>query len=62
MKEKIIDYFKLLIFLVVTAVGFFTIYAITWVQVGLPINTWTSLIVFTLAGLSEWRYIKWVAR
>ena len=62
MKEKITDCFKFMIFLIVTIVGFFTIYAVTWVQFGLPVNQWASLIVVTLTGLSEWRYIKWVAR
>lgn len=61
MKEKIIDCFKFMIFFIVTIVGFFSIYAIMWVQLGLPINRWASLIVFTLTGLSEWGYIKWLA-
>lgn len=62
MKEKIADCFKFMIFFIVTIVGFFTIYAVTWVQFGLPINKWASLIVVALTGLSEWGYIKWLAR
>lgn len=60
MKEKITDCLKFMIFVIVTVVGFFTIYAIAWTQFGLPINKWASLIVFILTGLSEWGYIKWL--
>ena len=59
-REKIEDCIKFIIFIFVTFIGFFTIYAMIWVGVGLPVNLWTSLIVAVISGLSDWGYISWL--
>lgn len=58
MKEKITNYVKLAVLLLTTLLGFFTIYAVAWVQLGLPIAWWSTLIVITLSCLSEHGFIK----
>lgn len=60
-REKIANYIKFIIFLLVTLVGFFTIYAMIWVCVGLPVNRWASLIIVAISALSEWGYVSWLA-
>ena len=59
-REKIEDCIKFIIFIFVTFIGFFTIYAMILVCVGLPVNLWTSLIVAVISGLSDWGYISWL--
>ena len=59
-RETIANYIKFIIFIFVTFIGFFTIYAMIWVGVGLPVNLWTSLIVVVISGLSEWGYVSWL--
>ena len=59
-REKIEDCIKFIIFIFVTFIGVFTIYAMIWVGAGLPVNLWTSLIVAVISGLSDWGYISWL--
>lgn len=59
-RETIANYIKFIIFLFVTLIGFFTIYAMIWVGVGLPVNSWISLIIIAISGLSEWGYVSWL--
>lgn len=59
-RERIVNYIKFIIFLLVTLIGFFTIYAMIWVGVGFPIDWWASIIVVAISALSEWRYISWL--
>ena len=60
-REKIVNYIKFIIFLLVTLIGFFTIYAMIWVFIGLPVNWLASLIIVAISILSEWGYISWLA-
>ena len=60
-RETIANYIKFIIFLFVTFIGFFTIYAMIWVCVRLPVNRLTSLIIVVISILSEWGYISWLA-
>ena len=60
-KVKIADYIKFCVFLLITIIGFFTVYAILWVKFGLPVGWWATAIVFVLTALSEWGYISWLA-
>ena len=59
-RETITNYIKFIIFLLVTLIGFFTIYAIIWVCVGLPVNWLASIIIFEISGLSEWGDVLWL--
>ena len=59
-RETIANYIKFIIFLFVTFIGFFTIYAMIWYFVGLPIDWWASLIIVAVSSLSEWGYISWL--
>ena len=59
-REKIVNYIKFIIFILVTLIGFFTIYAIIWVCVGLPVNLLASLIIVAISALSEWGYVSWL--
>ena len=60
-REKIEDYIKFIIFLLVTLTGFFAIYAMIWVGVGFPIDWWASIVVVAISALSEWGYMSWLA-
>lgn len=60
-RETIANYIKFIIFLFVTLIGFFTIYAMIWVGVGFPIDWWTSIVVIAISALSEWGYMSWLA-
>ena len=60
-RETIANYIKFIIFLFVTFIGFFTIYAMIWVCVGLPIDWWASIIVVVISTLSECGYMSWIA-
>ena len=60
-RETIANYIKFIIFLLVTLIGFFTIYAMIWVGVGLPVNWLASLIIVAISALSEWGYVSWLA-
>ena len=59
-REKIANYIKFAIFILGTLSGFFTIYGMIWVCVGLPVNWLASLIIFAISGLSEWGYVSWL--
>ena len=59
-REEIVNYIKFIIFLLVTLIGFFTIYAMIWVCVGSPVNWLASLIIVAISGLSEWGYVSWL--
>ena len=60
-REKIVNYIKFIIFLFVLLIGFFTIYAMIWVCVGLPVNWLASIVIVTISALSEWGYVSWLA-
>lgn len=60
-REKLVNNIKFIIFLLVTLTGFFTIYAVVWVLVGLPVNRLASIIVVLISALSEWGYVSWLA-
>ena len=60
-RETIANYIKFITFLLVTLVGFFTIYAMIWVSIGLPVNWLASLIIVAISALSEWGYVLWLA-
>ena len=55
------NYIKFIIFLLVTFIGFFGIYAMIWVGVRLPVNSWASLIVAVISIFSEWGYVSWLS-
>lgn len=60
-RETIANYIKFIIFLFVTFIGFFTIYAMIWVGIGFPIDWWASIVVVAISALSEWGYMSWLA-
>ena len=59
-RKTIANYIKFIIFLLVTLIGFFTIYVMIWVFVGLPVNWLASLIIVAISALSEWGYVSWL--
>ena len=59
-REKLVNYIKFIIFLLVTLIGFFTIYTVIWVGVGLPVNWFASIIIVAISALSEWGYVSWL--
>lgn len=60
MKEKIINWIKISIFLFMLAMGFFTTYAFAWVGLGIPTGWWAGLTVTVLTIASEYGFIKWM--
>lgn len=61
MKQKIIDFIKFTLFIFMMFMGFFSTYAVVWVQIGLPDGLLPSLLVMILSIISEWGYVKWLA-
>ena len=61
-REKIVNYIKFIIFPFVMFIGFFTIYAMIWVCVGLPVNWLASIVIVAISALSEWRYVSWLMK
>ena len=59
-REKVANYIKFIIFLLVTLIGFFTIYAMIWVGVGFPTDWWASIIIVSISAISEWGYVSWL--
>ena len=59
-REKIVNYIKFIIFLFVLLIGFFTIYAMIWVCVGLPVNWLASIVIVAISAISEWGYVSWL--
>lgn len=53
-------YTQLLLLFVVMGIGFFTIYSVVWLSLGIPVYGWTGLFVTGLTVLTEFGYFKWI--
>ena len=60
MKGKIVNALKFGILCYAMVMGFFASYAIAWVEMGLPIAWWASVVVIAISALSTWGYIEWI--
>lgn len=60
MKEKIIGLVKLFLLVFMMTMGFFLTYSLIWCAFGLDLTNLTMWIIFALACLSEFGYIKWI--
>lgn len=61
MKEKIVNVVKLFLLIFMMTNGFFLTYCFLWYTLGLDITTWAMWVLYALAGLSEFGYIKLVS-
>ena len=52
-------YAKTLLLFIVMGIGFFTIYSVAWITLGIPVYGWTGLFVVGLTVLTEFGYFKW---
>lgn len=60
MKEKIVNFLKIVILFFAMGMGFFATYALVWVYLRLPIYWWTPWICITFAIGATWGFVKWV--
>ena len=61
-KENILNATKVFLFFFMMVQGFFLTYALVWFCVGLPQTNWALLILYAVAGLTEYGYYKWLRR
>ena len=57
-KETIVNFIKIVLLLTMMTNGFFLTYALIWFAVGLPQTNWAILILYVLAGLTEYGYYR----
>lgn len=62
MKEKIMDAIKFCLLTYMMTNGFFLMYAFVWQMFGLNLTDLTMFILYGVAILSEFGYVKWVSR
>lgn len=62
MKEKILNGCMLFLLLFMMVQGFFFTYAIIWYCIGLPLTTWSFWLLYTLSGITEYGYYRWLIR
>lgn len=51
---------KIVLFLLMMAIGFLSVYSMIWIWIGLPVTWWSALLLAALAGLTEFGYYKWI--
>lgn len=62
MKTKIMDLAKLLVLSNVMVFGFFFIYAVLWVSLGLPVGSWSAAALIVLDILSVFGFYWWCSK
>lgn len=60
MREKIDNFLRLFVFLLMMTLGFFFVYASVWFAVGLQLTNGAIVLLVGLAVLSEYGYYLWV--
>lgn len=60
LRVEYLEYLKFIVLAIVMLFGFWAIYSIIWVAIGLPWSTLTVFSMLGLAGMSEWLYFKWL--
>lgn len=60
MKENIINWIKVIIWISTMSVGVCTLFGVVWIKFGLPTTWWSALLVGTLSGMAVFLYVKWV--
>lgn len=61
LKERVTNALKFISLTVIMVMGFWLIYAIIWMGIRLPTTNWAIWILFMLALVSEYGYIKWLS-
>lgn len=62
MKNKIMFYLKIILLTWPPILGYFFLYASTWIKLDLPVVWWSVWLWAASACLSEWLFLKWVGR
>lgn len=62
MKYRTKRFLQMTIFVFMLLMGFCFTYAIVWMQFGLPLVWWATVILFVLAGLSTIGLIRWIVK
>ena len=62
MKTKIMNLAKMLVMVNVMVFGFFVIYAVIWVSLGLPVTSWSAVILVVLDVLSILGFFCWAGK
>ena len=58
-KERIVNFIKLLLMILMMIFGFLFVYTLMWFMVGLPQEPWAIFVCLALAVLSELGYVLW---
>ena len=61
-KENIVNAIKFFILAAMMLQGTFLTFVLIGVGIGLPLTTWTLLLLCALAGISVFGYFKWLER
>lgn len=59
-KDQVINALKFTFFTVTSIMGLLFSFAMVWHAVGLPLANWALWLLFGLALLCEWLYVKWL--
>lgn len=62
MIDKIIEGVKIFLLIFPPIMGYWFVYAMAWMVLGLPLERWSAVTLLGLAGLSEAVFLKWVVR
>jgi hypothetical protein len=60
LKEYISNALKFILLITVMTIGFWAIYAMVWMAIGLPEPSWYMWALFGLAVLTEYNYVCWL--
>ena len=58
--KNILAWIKVFLLFYMMTFGFWINYAIVWAAFGLPLETWSLLVLLVPAGLSMYGYFKWL--
>ena len=58
MKNTIVSFLKLFVFVLLIFLGFFFLFGVAWFALSLPVATWTWWLLVILSGFSAFGYIN----
>ena len=58
--KNILELIKVFLLFYMMTFGFWFTYAMIWFAFGLPLETWSLLVLFIPAGLSMYGYYRWI--
>ena len=59
-KERIIETIKFILFTTTSTIGIWFTLTFTWFCLGLPQTGWVVWLLFVIASVLDWLFIKWL--